>query len=106
MPKPVNPICLKCASLGTAEARFLHGPDEDGSTCWDRDRCYGRRTGYRRCDRRRNLYRRKRDEHLEVKLPTRAAVYLYLYGLQQSRLPPGQAASKWRPPHSLQVHYL
>ena len=103
MPKSINPTCLQCASLTTAEARLLHGPDGDGLNCWDRDRCYGRRTDYRRRDRRKSLYRRKRAQQLDVPLPTRAAAYLYLYGLQQSRLAPGQAVSKRRSPHSLQA---
>ncbi|MGK7912474.1 MAG: hypothetical protein AB4050_13500, partial [Synechococcus sp.] len=98
MPKSINLACLNCSSLSTDEARCLHGPDGDGSNCWDTSRCYGRRTDYRRRDRRRNLYRRQRAQQLEVKLPTRAAAYLYLYGLQHSRLAPGQAVSKRRSP--------
>ena len=102
MPKPVNPICLTCALLSTAVARLLHGPDGVGSNCWDGDRCHRRLSDYRRRDRRKNLYRRKRAEQLEVKLPSRAVAFLSLYGLQQSRLATVQAVSNSYP-NNLQV---
>ncbi len=103
MPRPINSTCLHCASLSIFEARLLHGADGDGSNCWIEGRCHGRRTDYRRRKRRNDLYLRKRAKELNVTLPTRAAAYLYLYGLQQSRLAPGQAVSKRRSPHSLKA---
>ena len=40
MPKSLNPRCISCASITTAEAR--------GRSCWDHAVCHNRRSHYRR----------------------------------------------------------
>ena len=103
MPRTIATKCLQCSSLTAEEARALHGLDGDGSNCWEARRCHDRRSYYRHRHKQQDLHRRQRARELKVQLPNRAAAYLYLYGMQQSRLAPGQAMSKRRSPHSLRA---
>lgn len=103
MARAIDRTCLHCSALSAAEARRIHGPEGDGSDCWDARRCHDRRSYYRHRQKKQDLHCRQRARELGVELPARAAAYLYLYGLQQSRLAPGQALTKRRSPHSLRA---
>lgn len=97
MPRKIDPKCLDCVQLATAEARQLHGPDGDG--CWQETRCHRRRSHYRnRRDinaERRSLYRETiaaqqsaiAPDTLTVAMPLQPVAYLYLYRQKRQDAP-------------------
>ncbi len=81
MPKSLNPRCLSCATITTAEAR--------GRSCWDNAVCHNRRSHYRRRLAQQKTSGAASAEQipvLEVPLPNSLYAILYCYVTEKGRL--------------------
>ena len=80
MPKSLNPRCISCASITTAEAR--------GRSCWDKTVCHNRRSHYRRrlAQQAAILSQTSGVPVLDVPLPNSVYAVLYCYLTEAHRL--------------------
>lgn len=97
MPRYIDPKCLECVQLATAEARQVHGPEGDG--CWCEQRCHRRRSHYRN---RRHINAERRSLYhqtvatkqaatapggITVPVTLKPVAYLYLYRQKRQDAP-------------------
>ncbi|MDB9526482.1 hypothetical protein PN498_10820 [Oscillatoria sp. CS-180] len=97
MPRRIDPKCLDCTQLSTAEAREQHGPQ--GDNCWVESRCHRKRSHYRnRRDNnaaRRSHYNQERQQQKDATAPEtltfplaiKPVAYLYLYRQKRQDAP-------------------
>jgi hypothetical protein len=80
MPKSLNPRCISCASITTAEAR--------GRSCWDSSVCHNRRSHYRRrlAQQAAATFQVNSVPVLDVPLPNSVYAVLYCYLTEAHRL--------------------
>ena len=80
MPKSLNPRCISCASITTAEAR--------GRSCWDSSVCHNRRSHYRRrlAQQAEATPQGNSVPVLDVPLPNSVYAVLYCYLTEDHRL--------------------
>ena len=80
MPKFLNPRCISCAAITTAEAR--------GRSCWDKTVCHNRRSHYRRrlAQQAAAMSQANSVPVLDVPLPNSVYAVLYCYLTEDHRL--------------------